>query len=237
MKAERVSCLDCVVRHCTVLKNCAPELLSQINSKRSRLLFRKGQPIASSRMYFSGVYVLSSGIAKIYRSGPKGRQFIFRLIKEGDLFGYRMNSEEPGQHLAVDAVEDCEVCYIEKNDFEKAVNESPEVRQQLLIFYHTELFELLSRTCHLMQMNVRERIADTLLYIFRTYQQYQKGRQEIRISLGRQDIADLAGTTKEQVSRTITEFKSLGIIRASGKSLGMTAPETLRAIAGYGWND
>lgn len=213
-----------------MLKNCDLRLLHEIDSKRSTIAVKKGNQIASSRMYLQGVYVIASGVAKIRQQGPKGREFIFRLVKEGDLFGYRMNSEDTVNRLAVEAVEDCWVCFINKDDFEKVVNESKEVREQLMIFYHTELSELFARTCNLMEMNVRGRVAETLLYVMKAYSLFFNENHTQRISLSRQELANLAGTTKEQVSRTISEYKSMGLISVSGKFIAITNPEGLRRL-------
>jgi CRP-like cAMP-binding protein len=225
---EKLTCMNCTVRGCTVLKNCDLRLLREVNSKRSWITVKKGNQIAGNRMFLQGVYVMASGVAKICQQGPKGREFIFRLVKEGDLFGYRMNSEETVSRLAVEAVEDCGVCYINKDDFEKVVNESKEVREQLMIFYHTELSELFARTCSLMEMNVRGRVAETLLYVMNAYSRFFRDNHTHRISLSRQELADLAGTTKEQVSRTISEFKTMGLISVSGRFIAVTNPDGLK---------
>jgi CRP-like cAMP-binding protein len=75
-------------------------------------------------------------------------------------------------------------------------------------------------------MNVRERVIDTLLYIHRKFGQ-KKGY--IEIDLSRQELADFAGTTDEQVIRVISSLKKESLIRTLGKRIELLNIEKLKS--------
>jgi CRP-like cAMP-binding protein len=76
------------------------------------------------------------------------------------------------------------------------------------------------------QMNVRERVIDTLLYIHRKFGQLNG---VIELDLSRKEIADFAGTTDEQVIRVISSLKKEALIKTVGKKIGLTNIDKLKA--------
>jgi CRP-like cAMP-binding protein len=79
-------------------------------------------------------------------------------------------------------------------------------------------------------MNVSERIADALVTMHDSYGTSGNG-QTLNLSLSRQDLANLARTSKEQVSKTISEFKASGWVNARGRNLDILNIEMLRQTA------
>lgn len=66
-------------------------------------------------------------------------------------------------------------------------------------------------------MTVREKVIDTLLYMYRKFGANSKGFIDIQLS--RKEIADFAGTTEEQVIRTISSLKKDNLVTSVGKKI------------------
>lgn len=79
-------------------------------------------------------------------------------------------------------------------------------------------------------MTVPEKVADALLIMYEAYGSKGSSRT-LNLTLSRQDIANLAGTTKEQVSKAISDLKSQGIIEAKGKHINLVDLDALSVIA------
>jgi CRP-like cAMP-binding protein len=102
----------------------------------------------------------------------------------------------------------------------------PEFTYDLMLFYAEELNKSENNIRKIAQMNVRERVIDTLLYIHRKFGQLNG---VIELDLSRKEIADFAGTTDEQVIRVISSLKKEALIKTVGKKIGLTNIDKLKA--------
>ncbi len=177
-----------------------------------------------------GVYVIYEGIVKMHVKGRFGRDFILRLGRPGDMLGHT-EEEEQKQSSSVTAVEPTVVCFIELSDFELGMKHCHEVQRGLMAIFRNELKGIRQRTIRLVQMDVREKIADALLHIAEVYGIKEAGRP-VEISLSRQEISEMTGTTKEQVSKIISELKADKIIDAQAKKISILNHGQLMNLTG-----
>ena len=87
-----------------------------------------------------------------------------------------------------------------------------------MMFYSQELRKSEQRTKNFAQMTVEEKVIFTLLYIIEIFG-FNKEENTINASLSRQDIADIAGTNADQVSRTIAYLKKEKLVSTQGKKI------------------
>jgi len=79
-------------------------------------------------------------------------------------------------------------------------------------------------------LTVPEKVADALLAMYEAYGANGDSKT-LNLTLSRQDIASLAGTTKEQVSKAISDLKVQGIVDAKGKTISLLDMRKLQQIA------
>ncbi len=230
MKTPDISCFDCLMKDCTILRNCTSEFLEYVNAKKFCMQYLPDQSIIFEGSSIDGVLVIYNGIVKIHVRGHRGKPFIVRLAKSGEILGHTAD-EYLKQPASVTAVEPTTVCFIEKSDFEKGLNNCPEIRAELMSVYKNEIKQFGYRTIHLVQMSVREKIAGALLHIAVAYKLKEGGSLK-QVSLSREDISNMTGTTKEQVSKVMSEFHNENIIKTHRKHLSILQFAKLKAIAG-----
>jgi len=102
----------------------------------------------------------------------------------------------------------------------------------LLLFFVDELYYSEEIARDLSQLSVRERVAEALLKIKKAYCPSNE-EKSIGVSLSRQDIADIAGTTKEQVSKNLADFKEEKIINLNNKEIVIENLNKLIFIANH----
>ncbi len=227
---SHINCFTCPVRHCSFLSHSSPEQLEVIDKTKQCHRYSKGQRIISRNERSGSVMVIYEGIAKIHLEAHRGRSFILQLIKPGDIAGHLCDHHN--RHGAdVTAVEEVTVCELNLADLEKSHPSFEAFQKAFIDMYRQEIMALQERTIRLVQMNVREKVADALVRIADVYEA-ENGNGTMRISLNRQEISEMTGTTKEQVSRALGELRDLGIIEASGKSLRIIQPVELTTQAG-----
>lgn len=163
---------------------------------------------------------LKTGLAEVLYQDPKGAEIQMGYIFSGELCG-EMGIFEHGQrqsNIAVQAVRECTIYRISYLHFRQESGSNP----LLVGLMMRQLSNRLKRTTHRLTdaslLNVRDRIANLLLELAEgpLSKSHPHGRQ-VRIS--RQDIARMAGCTRESAGRAITQLDKYGFLSAKGLTM------------------
>ena len=211
---SRTSCANC--KDCQVGNYCTPDWIKTIDAKKNQIWYKKGHHIFYEGNPIFGIYIITQGKIKIIAKGQGGKEQIVRLASNGHLLGRWGNDEDIYSTSAV-ALEDSLICFINNDLFYDLCLANPEFNFQLMMYYAKELRNAQIRIKLLSQLTVKEKIAETLLYLIRVFG--VDAENNIAVELSRQEIAEMAGTSSEQVSREISSFKKDNILEPSGKKL------------------
>lgn len=198
---------------------------SQYISTKQNLKFRKGQTIFDDGGTPNGVYFLNKGTAKLSKQGVYGKEQILRFIKEGDLIGYRSLLCGEQFQAKAEAMTDVEATFLPSDVFLHMLEVAPKLSFLMLQKIAFELGESSNTVTVLAQKTVRERLAEILLLLEQKLGTDPEGF--IKITLTREEIANLVGTATESAIRLISEFKQDGLIEADGRSLKILNHEKL----------
>jgi len=99
-----------------------------------------------------------------------------------------------------------------------------------MMFYANELKKTENRLRNMAVMTVRDRVAEALILIMDNFSKKNGLGTILDINLSRKEIAEIAGTYPEQVSRYFSEFKDQGLIDLSGKTIVVKQPNLLISI-------
>ncbi|MCX6290701.1 MAG: Crp/Fnr family transcriptional regulator [Bacteroidetes bacterium] len=223
-------CSTCVSLGCSVLRNCSPECLQEVSAAKRCFVYVKGQRILMEGIESDGVYFINTGKVKIFKSDKDDKQLILRFAKSGEILGFCSIDERKEQPVSAVALDDTVICYLDNKDFMRIIRDNPELALGLLKFYNEELIEVENKSLKLARMNVPGKVADALMTMYDAYGSNGKNCT-LNLMLSRQDIANLAGTTKEQVSKALSEFKLKGIVKTKGKQIDILNLNSLRSIA------
>ena len=225
-------CNTCRVRNCSVLSNCSNDILEALSDHKKYLHFQKGERLLIEGQRGGGIYFIRSGIAKVEVNGKSGRPLILRLAGAGSILGHRMCGSKNEQPVSVEAVEDLYVCHITLAFYEQLIEKSPALHKEMMQLLLNEIRQVELHAVRLTHLSVKERVAGALLEIAKLYH-YQPGSNGIRVHLKRQDLADLSGTTREQVSRMLTGLQRAGFIKLSGKHFKFLNLNSLQNITAF----
>jgi CRP/FNR family transcriptional regulator, anaerobic regulatory protein len=220
-------CSNCD-QSCLIKLNCSNEWIEFANQHKRTVTFSKGQTILHEGMPVDAVTFIRKGKVKVFKTGNHGKSHIVRLSNSGDMLGHRGFNQKVMPVSAV-ALETCKICFFDINNFVYIIKNNPEFSYKLLLFYSDELNDSEVMTQNHAQMNVRERIADSLVRIFNVYGEC-KNEKCLDILLSRQDIADIAGTTKEQVSKYLYEFQEEKTLLIKGKKIVILELDDLKRL-------
>lgn len=192
---------------------------------KQNLVFKKGDLIFDDGGTPSGVYFLSKGTAKLSKHGVYGKEQILRFIKEGDLIGYRSLLCGEDFQAKAEAMTDVEAQFLPSGIFLHLLEVAPKLSFVMLQKIAFELGESANTVTFLAQKTVRERLAEILLLLEQKLGTDPEGF--IKISLTREEIANIIGTATESAIRLISEFKQDGLIEVEGRNLKILNHEKL----------
>lgn len=216
LRSPGVPCSECGLKNCSVLKYAEPACLEIISlNKRSRT-FSAGQRIVMEGTPARCIFFVESGKIKIFKTDKRGREVILRFARSGDILGFNCCEENYEYQVSAMALTNAVACSLEISVFHELTKKYPGLNYELLRFYKKELIFMEEKALRLATMTVPEKVADALMYMYESYGS-DPGSSSISLVMSRQDIANLAGTTKEQVSKVISDLKNRKIIEPQGK--------------------
>ncbi len=194
-------------------------------STKQILKFNKGGIIFEDGEAPNGVYFLNRGTAKLSKQGVYGKDQILRFIKEGDLIGYRSLLCGEDFQAKAEAMTEVEATFLPSDLFLQLLEVAPKFSFIMLQKIAFELGESSNTVTFLAQKTVRERLAEILLLLEQKLGTDPEGF--IKISLTREEIANIIGTATESAIRLISEFKQDKLIEVEGRNIKILNHEKL----------
>jgi CRP/FNR family transcriptional regulator len=167
-----------------------------------------------------GIFILCSGRAKLTTSSTEGKTLIVKIAEPGEVLGASATILGKPYEVSAETIEPSQLNFIKRDDFLKYLNTHAEAclhtAQQLSEKYHSAQREI--RSLGLSQ-TTSEKLARLLLdWCDRGGEQTTRGIR-LKVLLTHEEIAQMIGTTRETVTRLLSDFKKKKIIDVKGSSL------------------
>jgi CRP-like cAMP-binding protein len=210
-------CDQCIVRELTSLKALSKDEVVQLANSKTTRSIKKGEVLFEEGEVTNGVFCVKDGIGKLSKLSANGKDQIIKLVKAGELLGQRsMISNEPA-NLSAKAVLDMEVCFIPKRDIIHFFNNNNQFSMNLMQLVFDDLKRADDHSVDMTQKTVKERLAETLLYLKDTFG--VNDDQSLKAQLSREELASVIGTATESCIRLLSDFKKAGLIELKGKMI------------------
>jgi CRP-like cAMP-binding protein len=191
-----------------------------------RLLFKKRKMIFYEGGIPTGVFLIESGRAKIYKTGLDGKDQIFYIYKTGDLLGYHALLCDEQYEDSCEALEECNILFISKSKFDILLEQIPNLKLLLIQNMSHEFGVLVNTITILAQKPLRERLALNLLILNERYKSESK-----EVILPREDLANIVGTARESLGRLLKEFREEKLIEIDNRTIRLLDTIKLQKIA------
>jgi CRP-like cAMP-binding protein len=218
----------CNLKTCFLCRNSLKDWLPAIRTNKQNFQFKKGQKIFEEGAIVKGIYFLFKGKVKVHRKWGREKQLILHFAKEGDIIGYRGLGNKKVYPVSATALGEVTLCFIDIPFFEATLQSTPRLTYRLMQFYANELQHAERRIGNLVHLDVKSRVAETLLMLKRDFGESTEGY--INITLTKQDLASFAGTTYETFFRMITELKKEKIVRLTRKDIAILKEKELEKL-------
>jgi len=179
------------------------EALGGAMLKRS---YPAGQIVLLEGAASSVLYVVQAGRLQLFKTSPKGREQVLRLLRPGDMFNEVAVFDEGPNSASAQAIEDCTLYLLRRRDLLRFVAERPGIALAVTRTFARRLREALALVEDLAFRDVTSRLAKILL----------EGAGETRLT--QELLAAMAGSRREVVGRALKALSQEGAVRlARGK--------------------
>jgi CRP-like cAMP-binding protein len=205
--------------------------LLYLNEEKIQIYYKKGQKIFEEGNKSTGVYCVRDGKIKNFKNSQDGREHITRVVLPGEFLGLKALLSGNNHSVSSVALEDSAVCFISKTDFFQLMIKYPEFNRSLIIILSKLLEEAENRMLSLAFKPVRERLAETIIFLFNSFYPVAGKSPREYLNLTRTELANIIGTAPETVIRLLSEFKEEKLIDLKGRKIFLTNPVRLQTIA------
>ena len=219
------------LKHIPVFAHLPEEQLKEIHHYTKVRQVAKGSTIFWEGEPGEGFHYVKSGKVKIVKMSDDGREHIIKILNAGELFAEVLLFTTVPYSAIVVAVENSQIGVIPNSDLEKLVLNNNSLALELIKALSEKLVYAQQKIKNLALHDVTARTAEVLLTLGREQgQQKADGSIEIELDMSRQELANLVGTTRETVTRTLTALKKEQIIDYDGGRIQIMDAECLKRM-------
>jgi CRP/FNR family cyclic AMP-dependent transcriptional regulator len=208
------------------------ETLSQLSKTGSVQSFSKDSIILSEKEAGSALFIIISGKVKISRISAEDndKEVILALLNPSDFFGEMSLLDGLERSATATAMDDSKIFIIQRNDFLQLLNDNPDVSIALLQELTQRLRAAGMKIKALSLKDAEGKVATVLLQLADDVGKIKQGVVEIEKLPFQHELANMAGTSRETISRTLHAFAKKGLIELEGSKLRIVEYEKFKEL-------
>ena len=177
------------------------------------------------------IYFVLSGTVRLYKLYGDYKEATVALLKHGDAFGELSLQEGSGQTLFAHALTDARVAVIRKRMLVEVLKRDPELAVKLLSSLYERLEQSEEAIDRLLDREVSARLAKLLQNLGDRFGETDGSATVLDIRLTHQDLANMIASTREAVSKAMSEFQRDGLIEVRNRKIAIS-PRMARSTLG-----
>lgn len=175
-----------------------------------------------------GFHFIRSGRVKVVKLTEDGREHILNILGPGDVFAEVLLFNEAPYPATAIATEDAVIGVIRNCDLESLLVEHPNIAVHVIRVMSKKLLYIQSKVKSFALTDSQTKVAQTLDYLLGRYGEPINNGRDISLEINRQDLANMAGTTRETVSRVFRTLKDDGVIETEERRIVVRDPARLQ---------
>lgn len=187
--------------------------------------FDKGELLFMEGGDCPGLYVTESGLVRIFKTSPEGKEQVLMVARPGDSFNEVPVFDGGSNPANAEAMERTTVYILPKHDLVDMVRHRPDMALRLVKVFATRLRHLTLLVEDLSFRHVTSRLARILLDVAETQ---DKGGLPRRLT--QQQMASMIGTAREMVGRSLKTLEQAGVIKIEGRRITVLKAELLKKM-------
>lgn len=173
--------------------------------RKNMIIFMEGEP-------GEALYFLLSGKVKISKLVEDGREQILHILQAGDIFAEVVLIDRGSYPATAEVIEEAQVGMLRNDDVENLIRTNPDIALKILKVMSQRLRQAQIQVRDLALRDTYGRLASMLLILAKDHGCSGDNGVKIDLSLSRQELANLIGTSRETVTRILSDFKRSKVI-------------------------
>lgn len=214
---------------------------NSLNSDEQEVLFKKLIESGRERLYKKKqlvyqegdtpvyLYQIIKGNVRNYLFHKDGRELTTVVLRAGDFFGYESVLMKKPYTDNAEALEETELRLINKEDFYELLERNPGLNQRFIRLLSRNIIKKDEQMLGFAYHSVRKRIANALVSVAEKLKTNATDDTCV-IRVSREDLASIAGTANETISRTLADFIDEGLLSKQGNSIEVHSIEKLKEV-------
>lgn len=177
-------------------------------------VYQPGDAIYNEGEYGDALYILISGVVKLFRPYSGSKEATLRLLKPWDIFGHLAFAGETRQRAYAEAVTECKVTKVPKIFMERAIRRDPQAALKVMTLLELRLVQYEELVKCLLPRETEVRLANLLPILAHKFGERDGDGRTITIDLRltHQDLAAMVASTRESVTKVLNDMRSRGVV-------------------------
>jgi CRP/FNR family transcriptional regulator, cyclic AMP receptor protein len=201
------------------------DAISRVAVPRS---YPKGVRVFHEGDHSDACYIVRSGDLRVTREHPDGRAIALATLGTGDIFGELAMLDREARSASVEALSESELLALPAADVRRLLHGSSEITVKLVVALTRRLREANERIARQSFQTVPSRVAGVLSQLI-AEEAPLEGRDGVTIRMTQADLAQLAGTSRESVSRFLATLERAHVVRVGRGRVTVLEPRRLRS--------
>ncbi|MBT3663375.1 MAG: Crp/Fnr family transcriptional regulator [Candidatus Marinimicrobia bacterium] len=207
------------LRNVPIFTDLSDSDLTKISTKMVSREYEKGQIILLEESMGETFFIITRGTVKVTRLSDDGREVILAMLGESDFFGEMSLLDGEGRSANIVANENAEVMTLSRRDFLECLESYPKIAIALLEELAVRLRKSDQQIESLSLSDSEQRIGITLIRLAEERGTIKRGNVIVHNLPFQQDIANMAGTSRETVSRTLKLLEDKKLVKRDGSDI------------------
>lgn len=225
-------CRSCTLKHHGFFCDLTPEAARDFDAIKSSSTYPSGTVLFLEKDPFRGVYLLCTGKIKLTISSRGGKTLILRLARPGEVLGLMAAISGTPYEATAETMEPCQLAFIRSDDFSRFIHKYPEVYRSMVRQMSAQYFGTCKQIRNIaLSDSSRQKLARLLLDWSADGKETSEGTR-ISVPLTHEQIAECVGSTRETITRILSEFRNRRLVALRGATIVIPNRSALAAIGG-----
>ena len=182
------------------------------------------------------LYFLLEGTVRLYKIYGEYKEATVALLKDGGVFGELTLEETPRQNAFAEALTDVRLVRVRKSALNEVIKRHPDFATKLFFSFSERLRQSDEVIESLLNREVSARLATLLLNLGDRFGEAEGSGTVLKVRLTHQDLANMIVSTREAVSKVMSEFQRAGLIEVRNRRISVSPQLAKSRLSDPSWS-
>jgi CRP-like cAMP-binding protein len=208
-----------LLRNVDIFSGLSPELTEQLVRSLNSISLKKNTLIFGKDSEGDGLYIIRSGQVKVVLQNEDGKEIILATFQPGDFFGEMSLLDGRPRSANVFTTQNTQLLVLSRQSLFQHIEQYPTTGLKILTEMSSRLRRADEVIGNLVMLDAYGRVARVLIDLSEQQGEVTEEGILIKERPTQQDMASMIGTTRETVSRILSDFQKRGLLSTEGKTI------------------